>query len=234
MAARTTKSPTKSKAKPATKSRQKKTIVRKPEVVSTPLVTENTKKTSKLYKVIVIVLILIALYFLRSLIVVSTVNGHPVYRLSVIKRLEQLGGDRIVDEIMRRYVVADELQSRGMQVTDEEIDQEIEQARQLFEAQGMSFEDALEQDNLTLDDVREISRYQRGLRMLAEAEVEEVSDEEAQAYYDENAEYYEGKKFEEVKDEIKSGLSEQELQAKEQEIITNLLAKARIVTFKEY
>lgn len=234
MAAR--KPATKSKATPkprrkSTPKRQTKPVVEKPEVMMT---TADTPKTKKMYKVIMVVILLLALYFLRGLFVVSTVNGHPIFRLSVLNRLEKLGGDRVVEEITRRYVVADELAARGMEVTDAEIDDEIEQARQLFEAQGMSFEDALEQDNLTIDDVREISRYQRGLRMLAETEVAEVTDEDARAYFDENSNYYEGKVFEEEKEEIKTGLSEQSLQAKEQEILNDLLAKARIITFKQY
>ncbi len=191
-------------------------------------------KASRLYWVIVVVALLLLLYLLRGLIVVSIVNGRPVYRLSVVNRLEQLGGDRVVDEITRRYVVEDELVARGITISDEEIEAEIDEARQLFEQQGISFEDALEKDNLTLDDVREISRYQRGLRLLAEQEVDDVTDEEVSSYYEENRDFYKDKSFDDVKEDIRQALKEQSLQQKEQEILNSLLAKANVVVFKQY
>ena len=232
----TRKTSRKTTKKAPAKSRARKTTAKKPEVVSMEKESMSADNSSKkLYWVIGIVVFLVLLYFLRGWLLVGTVNGQPIYRISVINRLEQLGGDRVVDEITRRYVVADELAARGLEVTDEEIESEIDEARQLFEAQGISFEDALAQDNLTLEDVREISRYQRGLRLLAEQEVEEVTDEDVTAYYEENKDaLFEDQELEDVKDQLKASLEEQALQQKEQEIITELLANANIVTFKEY
>ena len=232
----TRKTSRKTTKKAPAKSRARKTTAKKPEVVSMEKESMSADNSSKkLYWVIGIVVFLVLLYFLRGWLLVGTVNGQPIYRISVINRLEQLGGDRVVDEITRRYVVADELAARGLEVTDEEIESEIDEARQLFEAQGISFEDALAQDNLTLEDVREISRYQRGLRLLAEQEVEEVTDEDVTAYYEENKDaLFEDQELEDVKDQLKASLEEQALQQKEQEIIADLLANANIVTFKEY
>ena len=232
----TRKTSRKTTKKAPAKSRARKTTAKKPEVVSMEKESMSADNSSKkLYWVIGIVVFLVLLYFLRGWLLVGTVNGQPIYRISVINRLEQLGGDRVVDEITRRYVVADELAARGLEVTDEEIESEIDEARQLFEAQGISFEDALAQDNLTLEDVREISRYQRGLRLLAAQEVEEVTDEDVTAYYEENKDaLFEDQELEDVKDQLKASLEEQALQQKEQEIITELLANANIVTFKEY
>jgi len=242
MAARKT-TKTVSKAKTAVKTQPKRTrkapvntgktsVVESPMHVST--VSASPRSMSALKKVLIIAGVLIALYLLKGLFVVSLVNGKPIYRFSVVNRLEQLGGQSIVTELTRRYVVEDELANRGITITQEEIDQEIDDARKLFEAQGVNFEDALAQDNLTLEDVREISRYQKGLRLLAEDGAEEVSDEEVAAYFVENKDFYENQTFDDVKDQIKDSLNEQNLQTREQTVVQELLQNARITTFKAY
>lgn len=220
---------------------RKQSVARSPRPVSThvsepvqmaPVPVTRSKGLFK--KVFLVLAIILILYLLRGLFVVSIVNGEPIYRFSVINRLEQLGGESIVTELTKRAVVEDELASRGITISEEEIDQEIEEARKLFEAQGVNFEDALAEDNLTLEDVREISRYQKGLRLLAEDGAEDVSDEEASAYYEENKEFYESQTFDEVKDQLKESLKEQNLQMREEALVLELLQNARITTFKAY
>jgi hypothetical protein len=60
-----------------------------------------------------------------------------------------------------------------------------------------------------------------------------VSDEEVNAYWEENEELYEGQKLDDVKEDIREQLKQQVLIGKIQELITRLQSEAKIVNWQQ-
>ncbi|QQS38467.1 SurA N-terminal domain-containing protein [Candidatus Woesebacteria bacterium] len=196
----------------------------------------KTKKISKKLSVIfLLVFLAVLVYTARGLIIVATVNGKPIYRWTVIDRLEKLGGQQVVDEIIQEELINQEAARLGVKANEDEVSKELEKARQASEAQGMPLETALEQANLTIEEYTKSIRIQYTVRAMLQDQIE-VTDEEVNTTYNE---YKDSESFadipeEEAKKQILEGLKDQKLQEKVVQWMDDLKNKASIKTVVEY
>ncbi|SER45775.1 SurA N-terminal domain-containing protein [Salipaludibacillus aurantiacus] len=97
----------------------------------------------------------------------------------------------ILDELINQTVLLQEAEEQGIEVSDEEVEAELEQIKGQFEDEDQ-YEEALASQNYTeeelTDEIRESLRVQELLTLshLEDDELE-VSQEEVQAYYDQMA-----------------------------------------------
>src|SRR4030042_6567735 len=90
----------------------------------TPVVTRRKSWYSNLLSnklpiilVLVILVLAAAGYRYKSLVVAATVNGAPIYRLSLIKQLEPQGGKTILDGIIEKTLIEQEAAKANISVT---------------------------------------------------------------------------------------------------------------------
>lgn len=100
---------------------------------------------------------------------------------------------RAVAFLVQRYRFTAEAEERGVEVTEEEVDERLNQIREdSFEDDQKKLEDALEQEGLTIEQAREEIRAQLVQEKLFEDVTGDVqvSDEDVEKYYDENKEQF--------------------------------------------
>jgi len=196
-----------------------------------------TMKKSKLVYIIiagVIVLILVGLFFAKSLFVAATVNGSPISRFSVISELEKQSGAQVLGAIIDQKLIKAELDNQGVSVAEEEIDAEIKKIEEQIASQGGELSQILAAQGVTETELREqISIQKRLEKILADKIV--VSDEEVNAYITDNAiTLPEGMTMEVFVGQIKEQLKNQKFQQEAGQWVSDVTASADIKYYIEY
>jgi foldase protein PrsA len=199
----------------------------------------NFKKGFKVGRRIIVVflsllLIAAALYYFKGLFVSATVNNRPIWRLSVIQRLEKQEGKTALNSLVTETLINQEGQRQKVVVDKAEIDQSVKQIEEGLNKQGQNLEELLASQGLDSKEFREQIRLQKIVEKILTKEVQ-VSDEEIKAYYDENrTTSFKDKKLEDVKEDIRAQLEDEKLQIRVQEWIKSLYDKAKINYFVQF
>lgn len=116
--------------------------------------------------------------------VVAVVNGQPITRLEFYNRLEEMAGEQVLDQIITEMVIAQAEQSRGVPVSDEEVQAELDR---IIESIGSeeAFYAELERYGITLERLLYEIRLDLILTKLSRQGVE-ISDEEIAAFFEAN------------------------------------------------
>lgn len=182
----------------------------------------KNKKTKRLtITSFILLIILIFIYFFRGIFVVALVNNKPITRYSLIKQLEKESGKATLDNLIVKELILQEAASRGVFLSNEDIQNEIDNITELIESQGTSLEVALDMQGQTIEDLKDNIRIQKTAEKLLKDEVA-VSDEEIIKFFEDNKEYYEDMEFENLKEDIREQLSQEKLQQKFSELLENL------------
>ena len=110
---------------------------------------------------LIIVLLAVLAYVGMQQLVVATVNGVPVSRITLLKEMESQIGEQVLDSLITRQLILQEAKKQNIAVTDEEIDQEIEKLKEQFSASGQDFDELLKLQGMTMERVREEIRLQK-------------------------------------------------------------------------
>ena len=127
------------------------------------------------------ILIIVAFLFTRGYIVAATVNGTPISRLAIVTELEKQGGKQALEAAIQQQLLQNALQEKDIIIEDRIVDEEIKLIEENVKSQGGTLEAALEQQNMTLDMLREQIKSQKGIE-LAIADKLAVTDEEVASY----------------------------------------------------
>lgn len=191
---------------------------------------KNNKKKWTLISVLVILVLGIFAYANMGLFVAATVNGQPITRIKLIRRLEKQGGSQVLDSIITETLIQQEAKNKNIAVTQEDIKLQLDEITKSLEAQGSDLDTALAMQGQTKDDLTESLK----LRIMAEKLLSEritIGDDEVKAYYDENKETYPaGSKFEDLKPQILDTLKQQKLSTEYQNWIAEVKQSAKINT----
>lgn len=152
----------------------------------------------------VVILILLA-YMQKGLVVAALVNGSPISRLSIVEELEKQAGKRVLDDMITKKLIATEIKKQNIVVEAKDIDVEIKKIEDQVVGQGGTLAQALAQQGMTEEALREQITIQKELEILLVDQIV-VSD-------DEITEYLKGNVMTPVKgmssDDIKSQAREQ-------------------------
>ena len=161
---------------------------------------------------------------------VATVNGENIlkedvynFQSQLLMQGAELSQEDTINTLIQRRLLLQEANSRDYEVTKEIVEELLTQqgiTREALEAQGTNYEDFVEQQ-MNSEDI--------GLSMLQREKMQEieVTDEQAQEFYEQNAEQIE-EPYEEIKDLIKNSIARQQVELLLQNLILELEAKAEI------
>lgn len=195
----------------------------------------NLKKI--LPAVVLAVLLLGAIIYLayQRYLIAATVNGQPIDRLYILSELEKQGGKNVLDSIITEVIIEQEAKKANLSVSDNEIDKEIKNIEASVTSAGATLDQALEQQNMTVEDLRDNVRIQLLVQKLVKSDKITVSDKEVEQYLEDNSEMFESEEGEEPdKKLIKDQLLQQKIQTKIQEYIQSQTSKAEINYFGSY
>jgi hypothetical protein len=211
----------------------------KPIVTATPVVSSadsakhlNKIEPKKLFWPLLALVIVLAFYLLKDELIVASVNGKPITRMAVIRELERQGASQVVEDMVLRAVVEQELKKSGIKIDDAAVDVEFAQIEEQLSAQGQNIDDLLSAQNLTRSEVKQQIALSKGMEQLL-ADGLEVSDEEIAKYFTENKELLgEGADLETMRNDIREMLFQQKLGTKQQSWLEEVKKNAKINYFK--
>lgn len=141
---------------------------------------------AKIYLVAALVVVLLALFLWKnkSLVIVATVNGQPIPRWTLEKRLVGRYGTQTLEEVVNEEIILQAGQKKNIQVSEAEIDSKVAEIDSSLGGK-ISLKDALAGQGLSMDEFRMQIKLQLTLEKLAGASIV-VSDKDVTAYLDKN------------------------------------------------
>ncbi len=183
----------------------------------------------------IIVLGVLGLVFIfRSLFIAALVDGHPIFRLSVIRDLEKQSGKSSLDSLISKQLILAEASKQKVSIPSAKIDAEVARVEELLKAQGSTLTDALASQGLSLADWKEQIKIQMILEALLADKIQ-ITDKEIADYFTSNKDVFaKNAKLADVKDQIIGQLKQQKLQNAYMAWIQGLKTKAKIIYFLNY
>lgn len=170
----------------------------------------------------------------KSLFFAAFVNGTPISRIKVLQELERQGGSQILDTLIQRSLIFQEAKRQGVKIDEDAVSKQLTQIEDTLKSQNLTLDDALEARGQTRADLSDQIKIQLIVEAILGKEIT-ITDEEISAYFNENKDLYEeGKKLEDVKDDIKAQLFQEKLNSEYSKWIQELKTKAKIFLLVNY
>jgi parvulin-like peptidyl-prolyl isomerase len=177
-------------------------MAKKTERAALKPVASIVKKRSIIVPVLIIVALIVVaalLYFFATQKeegeIIATVNGEPIYEEdinAIYNQLpeqyrEQLPREVILNQSIDKLLLLQEARRRGIEVTEEDVDEQLEKIKSQFGLDDEQLETVLANQSITLEEYKELVSEELLLqRVLEEAIISRVSvsDQEVIEYYD--------------------------------------------------
>jgi hypothetical protein len=174
-------------------------------------------------------------YFMKkSWFIAATVNGTPVSRVSVIQELEKQGGKSVLDDMIMKMLIRDEVHRLKIVIKRSDIDAEIKTTESQVTSQGGTLDEVLEQQGMTRDDLTEQVLMKKQLEQILADKIQ-VSDEEINQYLKEHKiNPTKDMSLPELKNKIQEQLQSTKFSTEVQKLIVDLRESANIVHYVEY
>lgn len=225
------KKPVVKKMANATKTMAKK-IEKKEQLIKKEIITPKEIKPKNFLWPIIILLVALALWFLKDQVLVAMVNGKPITRFQVISELEKQGASQILDSLVTMELVNQEVNKLKIEVTEEEITTQLNEIEENLTAQGQNLDDLLAMQNLTREDVKKDLKLNLQVEKILADKIQ-VSDEEVLQYFETNQELLgEDANFEEMKEDIKAQVIQEKTATAQQEWLETIRSEANIRYFR--
>lgn len=186
-------------------------------------------------KIIVFLVVLILaglIYFLKGQLIVATVNGQPIWRFTLISELEKQGGKQTLEGLITKTLILQEAKKQKVNVSEEEIGQEIKKIEESLTSQGQDLNQVLGAQGINLDELRQQIRIQKIVEEILGKDIE-VTDAEVETYIEENKDFFpEDADTERARGEIKNQLKQQKISEEFEAWIGTLYGKAKISYFR--
>ena len=177
---------------------------------------------------LVVIFIVAIIYLLRNQLIVATVNGEPINRLTLINQLEKQTGKKVLEGLVTNTLILQEAKKRNITVSNNEIDSEIKNIDDNLKKRGQSLDQALALQGLTIDAIKKQVKLNLIMRKLLAGKIS-VSDKDISDYIDQNKKLIpQDANLEDTKKQVRQQLEQQKLQEKGQELIKSLQDKAKI------
>ena len=181
---------------------------------------------------LIILLLAVGVYFFRSLFIVATVNGQPIWRLTLIRELEKQSGKETLDTLISKTLVLQEAKKQNVAVSGEEIDQEIKKLEENFSKQGQDLNQLLSTQGISREELMEEVRFQKIVEKIVGKDIN-VTDQEVSNYLKQNENLLpKDSNTEELKSTVKRQLEQQKMNEKIQSWIESLQDSAKIIYFR--
>ena len=124
-------------------------------------------------------------YLFKNQFVVVVVNGKPITRAEYVKTLENQGGKQVLNRMITERLVMAEAQKQNLSVPQTTIDGEIAKIQDNIKAQGMTLDQALAEQNMTLADLQRQIMIRQLITSLTASQAA-VTDADVQKYLTDN------------------------------------------------
>jgi lambda repressor-like predicted transcriptional regulator len=187
-----------------------------------------------LVTVLIVLVVFGLLYLFKDVFIVAMVNGRPVYRWTVVQRLEEQGGRQILDSLITEKLVRQAVSEAGIEIDQAQLDADIAAIENRLAAQGLTLDEALAQEGLTRQDLIDDLVLQKSAEQIVADQVE-VTEEEIDEYIASNSEFLPEDLSEAVlRDQVREQLYSAKLNEAIQNWVQDLQDNSQIIYLKDY
>lgn len=216
--------------------------VSEPEAVTPAEKTAHTKKRKlnlKKYRKPAMIaaaglVLLGAAYQYKGVFVSAVVNGTPISRLSVVRELEKQAGSQALDRLITKKLVDAEVARKKIVVSPADMDAEVKKIEDSVTKQGGTLKEALDQQGMTEEDLREQLLLQKKLEKLLGDRIDVTDDEVARYMAQGDGLAPSGISNADFRDQIREQLKEQKFNEEVGKWIAAAKAKASIRYYAGY
>ena len=194
------------------------------------LIKINTK-TAIIIAVIIVVGVLAYVY--KGLFIAATVDGIPISRLDIIKKLEKASGKNLLDSFITEKLIQNEANAKGISVSNDEINAAIKNIEEQVIAQGATLDAALSAQGMSMEDLKKQIIFQKEVEKLVADKINVTNEELAQYIKDNAISIPEGQEAAAAA-QIKDELINQKLSTESNALIATLRSQAKIRYFVNY
>ncbi len=170
----------------------------------------------------------------KSWFTAALVNGSPVSRLSVIQELEKQGGKDVLESLITKKLITDEVRRLKVVIKRVDIDAELKKTEDQVSSQGGTLDEALAQQGMTREDLSKQILMKKQIEFMLEDRAA-VSDEDVEKYLQENKlTPTKNMNAEELKNQVRDQLQSTKFNTEAQKLIADLREKADVVRYIEY
>lgn len=182
---------------------------------------------------LIIAVIIVIAFLGKRYFVAATVDGTSISRLSVIKQLEKENGKQVLDAMIVETLIANEAKKNKAVPSSDDIAKEITKIETQISAQGITLEEALSKQGMTMDDLKKqlITKLEAEKLVMGETQ---VTDEEVQKYIVDNKVKLPKGGEDATKAQIKDQLSQQKVSTAAQALLAKLKTQAKIKYYVTY
>lgn len=193
-------------------------------------------KTTKTFIIVLVVAVVIlgGVYYFKGVFVAATVNGQAISRLSIVQELEKKAGKNILDTMITKKLIEDEVKKQKVVVKSEDVDAEIKKIEAQIVVQGGTLDQALAGQGMTDKDLREQIMINKELEQILGDKLA-VSDEEINQYLSTNKIVpTKGVSSDDLKNQTQEQLKGQKFNTEAAKLIEDLRTKAVINYYTQY
>lgn len=118
----------------------------------------------------------------------AKVNGDKVTKEELYQVMYKQGGEAALDSLITEKLIKQEAEKQKIQVTEQDLDAELKTIKEQF-PDDQKFNDALKQNNLTLDALKDQIRTQVQVSKIFESKMD-LSETKQKEYFDKNKDRY--------------------------------------------
>ncbi|WP_438444240.1 peptidylprolyl isomerase [Gorillibacterium sp. sgz5001074] len=118
----------------------------------------------------------------------ATVNGQKITKDELYQVMVKQAGEAALDNLITEKLINQEADKKKVQITDQDIEGELKDIKAQF-PDDAAFNDALTQNKLTLDSLKEQIRTQVKVNKIFEGQMD-LSDAKQKEYFDKNKDRY--------------------------------------------
>lgn len=211
-----------------------KNFLQKTFHVKKPLIPTKFKPNAIGIALIVLAIVLGSLYYFRGLFIAATVNGQPISRFEVIKRLEKKDGKTALDNVITEVLVLQEAKKLGQTATDAEVNAEIARVKEEVKKSGQNLDALLAFEKMTMKDFEMQIRLQKTAEKVLADKVAVTEEEIAKFIEDNKSAIPEGMAQEDVRTAAIQQLKSQKMGAELQKWLEIVKAKSSINYLVKY
>jgi hypothetical protein len=183
---------------------------------------------------VVVLIILVAAYRYKGLLVAAMVDGSPISRISVIEELEKQSGSQALDALITKKLIDAEATKKKIVISQADIDSEITKLTDQVTKQGGTLKMALDQQGMTEAQLREQLLLQKKLEKILGDKVA-VTDDDVNQYITTNkASVPAGISDADFKAQLKEQLKGQKFNTEAGKWVADAKAKANISYYADH
>lgn len=206
-----------------------------PEISEMKMEVVSKKSSRKTFYILIALGVIVGVgYYFKSLFIAATVNGEPIARLSVIQEVEKQGGKQILETLINERLIMQEARTKGVNVTQEEVDAEIASIEDQVKTQGQTLDQVLALQGVSREEFDKQVKIQVIIKKLVADKIS-VTDEDISKYMEDNKDYLpEASDEAELKAQVKEQLTQQKISEEFQTLLTDLRTNAKVNYFVSY